>query len=426
MPDASLNSWLQKIKAKYGYRRRAEKFFGLDNISQDLLESKIANKVIIIGGTNGKGSTAEFLLNLLLSQKKNVGLYTSPHLYKFSERIRVNGHPVDDDLIIKSFKATEKKLEGESGISFFDFITMSAFHYFSSIHLDYVILEVGLGGRLDPVNIMEPDISILTNVDLDHTNVLGISYEEIAIEKSAIYRKHKISILGQEKISDKVKSILQERSEEGLFYKAGEDFGCKLNIRAEKWDYFYKKNQKEKQLLDIPLGNLAPESAACAITAYVCLGYDLHYGLKEIMDKTFLAGRRELKGNKILLDVCHNPASAEYLVNFIKRKFTNQEKIHAVFGVMSDKDVKGIVKPLIPIVSNWYVTEPVSDISMKSSNLKNLLSKLGVKRVTSIPKVTEACKEAIFGNHIDDIILVFGSFLTISEARKVVDSWIHS
>ena len=190
----TLDDWLDYIDLN----RPKEDEFGLNRlrpITDIIFQSTIAEKIVVIGGTNGKGTTAEVLNNLLLESNFKIGLYTSPHLFKFNERIRVNGVPASDSEIIDAFEEVEN-LKNNTRLTYFDYATLAAFIIFAKNNLDVAILEIGLGGRYDPVNLVEPDISILTNVELDHQKWLGNTREQIGEEKSAIFRDGKIIIMG--------------------------------------------------------------------------------------------------------------------------------------------------------------------------------------------------------------------------------------
>jgi dihydrofolate synthase/folylpolyglutamate synthase len=224
MPLESLGDWLKYIETL----RPNENDFSLDRIRplyKELIEGKFAENTVIVGGTNGKGTTVEFLQELTKSQGLRVGSYTSPHLFNFNERIRLDGNPVTDCQIIQAFKKIEKK-RGSTRLTYFDFATLGAFIIFSEAQLDVAILEIGIGGRFDPVNLVSPDISILTNVDLDHQNWLGKTTEEIGKEKSAIFRENKPAILGQNNLPNSVKE--EAKRMDAYLFELGEDFRIEL------------------------------------------------------------------------------------------------------------------------------------------------------------------------------------------------------
>ena len=242
MNSNSLVDWLEYINLN----RSEEGQFGLkrlEPIRNIILDSPIAKKVVVIGGTNGKGTTAEFLNNLLLQSDFKVGLYTSPHLFNFNERIRINGLPVSDLDIINAFREIEE-IKGDVRLTYFDYATIAAFILFKKNSIDVAILEIGLGGRYDPVNLLDSDISILTNVELDHQKWLGNTREEIGEEKSAIFREGKTIIMGAAEMPE---TVLQK----------AEDLNSKtLQLGL---DFFED---------EMNTNNLNKESAACSVAAY--------------------------------------------------------------------------------------------------------------------------------------------------------------
>ena len=179
---------------------------GLERIKpiyKKLIKSKISSKVIVVGGTNGKGTAVEFLSRLLMTKNKTVGTFTSPHLFHFNERIKINGMTVSDELIIESFKLIDEN-RGSTHLTYFDFSTLAALIIFNEFNVNFMVLEIGLGGRLDPVNIVDSDIAILTNVELDHQDWLGEDRESIGKEKADIFKFQKPVILGQHKVPSTV------------------------------------------------------------------------------------------------------------------------------------------------------------------------------------------------------------------------------
>ena len=277
MNSNSLVDWLEYINLN----RSEEGQFGLkrlEPIKNIVLDSPIAKKVVLIGGTNGKGTTAEFLNNLLLQSDFKIGLYTSPHLFKFNERIRINALPVPDVDIINAFKEIEE-IKGDVRLTYFDYATIAAFILFKKNSIDVAILEIGLGGRYDPVNLLDSDISILTNVELDHQKWLGNTREEIGEEKSEIFREGKTIILGAaempETVLQKVEALNSKTLQLGL-------------------DFFED---------EVNTNNLKKESAACSVAAYKEIT-NQQINFKEILENTSLLGRCDVKG-KFVLDVSH-------------------------------------------------------------------------------------------------------------------------
>ena len=388
MNSNSLVDWLEYInlnrseESKFGLKR-------LEPIKNIILDSPIAKQVVVIGGTNGKGTTAEFLNNLLLQSDFKVGLYTSPHLFNFNERIRINGLPVSDLDIINAFREIEE-IKGDIRLTYFDYATIAAFILFKKNSIDVAILEIGLGGRYDPVNLLDSDISILTNVELDHQKWLGNTREEIGEEKSAIFREGKTIILGTAEMPG---TVLQKV--EGLNSKT-----LQLGL-----DFFED---------EVNTNNLNKESAACSVAAYKEItNQKINY--KEILENTSLLGRCDVKG-KFVLDVSHNLASVRNLVSFINKECKGKS-IKAIVGLMQDKDITGIIKVIKDVISEWYACSPDIDRAMPSTDLKELILQETLNKAEAFKSVDLAVKEAVKEDSTD-IVIVFGSFFTVSEAYE--------
>ena len=417
MPKRSLEHWLSYIEKL----NPEEIELGLDRIRpvyEKLINSPLAKKIILVGGTNGKGSTVEYLSELLRDKNKRVGTYTSPHLFSFNERIRINGKECSDSSILNSFMTVERARESIP-LTYFEFSTLAAIQIFSESELDVVILEVGLGGRLDAVNVVEPDISILTNVELDHQDWLGNNREVIGKEKADIFREGKPAVLAQKNLP---KSVFQEAiRKEAVLYTLNTDFGYEIDEIADNWSYFFSKDDKNLTISKINLTNLSVESASAALTTFILLGEEFNEDLKKVIEKTNLKGRCELIKNKFLLDVSHNPAAVQNLKHFIRRNFKTRKKIVAVFGVMSDKDVLGMVEPIKKIVSRWYVTSPEIGRAMKTSKLTSLLRESTDSEIIEVDRVKDAVHRAFKDSSEETLILVLGSFYTVSEAVPVIE-----
>jgi dihydrofolate synthase/folylpolyglutamate synthase len=411
----SLNSWLEHIQS-LGPK---EIELGLERISpiyEKLIRPFIKSKTIVVGGTNGKGTTVEFLSQLLISKKRSVGTFTSPHLFNFNERIKVNGQAVPERYIINSFKLIEEN-KGSVQLTYFDFSTLAALLIFNEFKVDVMVLEIGLGGRLDPVNIVDSDIAILTNVELDHQDWLGNTREIIGKEKAAIFRSQKPVILGQHSIPE---SVLEKAIElQNQVYRVGGRFDYQVDGLQKKWSYSFS-GQKAITFSQIHLNNLSVSSLSSALTAFCILEEDVKIDIEAVLKKTDLKGRCELIENRFLLDVSHNESSARYLSAFLERNFETDREISAVFGVMSDKDINSIIKPLLRRVKNWYATSPDIERSMDSNELSKLISLKSPSQVNQVKNVKEACLKAHEETGEGGLILIFGSFYTVAEAFPAI------
>ena len=407
----SLESWLDYIQ-NLGSK---EITLGLDRIKpiyEELIESRISSKVIVVGGTNGKGTTVEFLSKLLISKSRTVGTFTSPHLFNFNERIKVNGEPVSDEIIIKSFKLIEEA-RGATNLTYFDFSTLASLIIFNEFDVDYMVLEIGLGGRLDPVNIVDSDIAILTNVELDHQEWLGENRESIGTEKAGIFKLKKTVILGQHEVPN---SVLNKAFEmENLIFRVGKEFDYQVDDLNNRWSFTFN-GDREVSYSDIQLKSLSVSSLSSALTAFCVLEEEVDLDIDSVYNSLDLKGRCELIDERYLLDVSHNESSAKYLSSFIERNFNDQKVINAVFGVMADKDIDSILEPLLNRINKWYVTSPDIERSMDAQELGKEISLKISNEVRVIQGVREACLKAQEETEQEGLVLIFGSSYTVAEA----------
>ena len=414
MPLKSLDDWLKYIETL----RPNEDEFSLDRIRpvyEELIKSPIAENIVVVGGTNGKGTTVEYLQELSKSQGLSVGSYTSPHLFNFNERIRLDGNLISDHQIILAFEQIEEK-RGSAHLTYFDFATLAAFIIFLEAQVDIAILEIGIGGRFDPVNLVEPNVSILTNVDLDHQNWLGKTTEEIGKEKAAIFRENKPAILGQQNLPNSVHNEANRLVASVI--ELGIDFKIELNSKGE-WTYLLN-GRKDKLIIDgLKEDKLSIEAAACALTAFFLLGGINNSSIRDVINTTNLKGRCELVNKRYLLDVSHNPASVIQLSKYIERNYKKDQKISAVLGVMQDKDVVDMIQSIKKFVSKWYATSPNIERSLPSADLTRILSELVEEEVVRTSSIKEAI-DAVMLESEDELVLIFGSFYTISEAFGVI------
>ena len=407
----SLEHWLDYIQTA----GPKEIDLGLQRIKpiyEKLIKSKIASKVIVVGGTNGKGTTTEFLGQLLASKHKIVGTFTSPHLFNFNERIKINGKPVSDESIIESFELIEES-RGSTNLTYFDFSTLAALLIFNKSKADYMVLEIGLGGRLDPVNIVDSDIAILTNVELDHQDWLGEDRESIGKEKADIFKLHKPVIIGQHEVPISVYEKTLETKNQT--FCVGKEFDYQVDNLNKKWTFNFK-GERQVSYADIKLNSFSVSSISCALAAFCLLEEEISLDMDAVFNSLDLKGRCELIDNRYLLDVSHNESSARYLSSFIERNFEDGTVINAVFGVMEDKDVNSILEPLATRINKWYVTSADIERSMATEKLGDIINSKYPKDMELVGSVSEACIKAQEETEEGGLVLIFGSFYTVSEA----------
>lgn len=405
MDSNLLSDWLTYINSN----RPDEGEFGLDrlqSIFSKIIKQSLGKKTILVAGTNGKGTTVEYLKNFLLEAGYSTGTYTSPHLIQFNERIQINGNHVDDTRIVNAFKKIEK-LKKDTRLTYFDYVTLAAFDIFASEELDFVIMEIGIGGKYDPVNLINSDISIITNIEMDHEKWLGKTREEIGSQKAAILKEGKIGILASECMPESVTSLAYKVC--SSVFELGKSFTIEESLSG--WNYTLKGN--EFDLENLSYRNLNVESAAGAITAFKLISKkEIDY--RGVIAKTFLKGRCDVVNN-FIFDVSHNPASVKYLVNFLKKNYEHQN-FNAIFSSMSNKDNRSIIKEISDWISEWNVCS-IDDGRFNSSELEASINDLTGKKVKKFESVYSAIKS---GYHKDDLYVVFGSFLTVSEGYKAI------
>lgn len=396
---------------------------GLDRsrqVASQLGLTRPAPRVITVTGTNGKGSTCAFLASLLRAEGLKVGVYSSPHLLRYNERVQVQGVEATDAELCAAFAAVEAA-RGEVSLTYFEMGTLAAFWLFEQAALDVAVLEVGLGGRLDAVNLIDSDLAIVTSIGLDHADWLGDTRESVAFEKAGIFRAARPVVCGD---LDPPAPLLACAAElECLLMLSGRDFALSLTGDSWHWQGLGREGQ-HVVLRDLPLLDLPMENAAVALQAFALLDIAWQPALirRALLD-TRIVGRldrrsvnwrgRELK---LLLDVGHNPHAAAFLARRMAQRPVAGKRL-AVFGLLADKELEGVVSELAASIDDWAVAALSTSRSRPAAQLHAALENLGAE-VTSYHSVALAlaaqCEQATG----DDEILVFGSFYCVAEALE--------
>ncbi len=369
--------------------------------------------VITVAGTNGKGSVVKTLETIFTLAGYKVGAYTSPHILHFNERIRFCNAEISDDELLESLRYVEKHRESVS-LSFFEFTTLAAFHFYQKMQPDLIILEVGMGGRLDAVNCVDPDISVITSIDFDHMEYLGTTLEEIGFEKAGIARPQKPLVFIDEIIP---KSIVRHVAEIGAeLLCAGKDFYSV--IQSEGWSW----KGVASEYLNLPMPHLKLQNVAGALMVVELLQNRLPVSIPAVykgVAEVTLEGRFEYSNIPgLVFDVAHNPASAKWLAEQIKNRHPGGKK-YAIFSMLKDKDISASIRPFIDLLDVWHISE-LNNVSRAETvdKISDILREEGVKTCYTFPAVSDAVSCAL--NEYDaktDLIIIFGSFHTVEQAK---------
>lgn len=387
------------------YQRQGQTAFKKDlsntiKLAAHLDHPEHAFKSIHVAGTNGKGSTSHLLASVLQEAGYKVGLYTSPHLKDFRERIRINGTEVSETFVV-DFIEKNKTFFTQNALSFFEMTVGMAFDYFRAEQVDIAVVEVGLGGRLDSTNIIIPEVSVITNIGLDHTQFLGTTLGEIASEKGGIIKQHTPVVIGetQAETEEVFKAIAEEKQAKIVFA----DQSISEVLPSDLIGAYQKKNiktvlQTVKELRQLGYG-LKDEAVAS--------------GLLHVTNNTGLKGRWQVlnENPKVVCDTAHNAEGLTEIVNQLKTE--TFDTLHIVFGVVNDKDLASIL-PLLPKRATYYFCKPDVPRGLEAIQLKNLFTAQGFKG-TVYSSVNEAYKTAYQKAKSTDFIYIGGSTFVVAE-----------
>ena len=381
--------------------------------------------VITVAGTNGKGSVIKFLESIYLAAGYRVAAYTSPHLLQFNERLRINGYSVADEVLIDAFSFVENNRSNQL-LSFFEFTTLAIFYICKRQPLDVLLLEIGLGGRLDAVNIIEPNVAVISNIDIDHTDYLGKDRESIGQEKAGIIRWHKLIVCGD---PNPPKSVYETAKKlEAPFFQFETDFFA--NVGEGIWEWQGPETVFEK----LPFPELKVQNAATSLMALHCLQRRLPLSLDAIrngINKAALPGRFECvqKPVPIIFDVAHNPQAARYLAEKLQQTAHTSRRTLAVVGMLQDKDIRGIFESMLSCVDQWYIGGLQKEArGATSENLVKVLVECkggSAKICYSFVSVTEAFEGALNNCGSQDRIIVFGSFHTVGLVKQYLSGKVN-
>jgi len=379
------------------------------------MDATLTCPVVTVTGTNGKGSTSALLESMLAAARHRTGLYTSPHLASYNERVRIQGVPVSDAALIAAFNAVEDA-RNDVPLTYFEYGTLAALWLFARADLAACVLEVGLGGRLDAVNVVDADVAVVTNVDLDHMDYLGPTREDIGREKAGILRAGRPAVCGDP--NPPATLVAHARVLGAPLTLIGRDYGFVPGER--QWDYWGPGGARHGLPHPALRGVVQLANAATAIAALDLLRDRLHVSagaLREGLVSVELAGRFQVLPGRptTVLDVAHNPHAARVLAASLAAMGFHPRTI-AVFGMLADKDLDGVVAAMKPRIDRWHVATLPGPRGARAASVRDALVRAGIDsaNVRMFDDVASAYRAARDEAVEADRIIVFGSFLTVA------------
>lgn len=419
-PRKTLAQWLSYLETIHS----TEIDLGLQRINQVAQQLKINfsfAKVITVAGTNGKGTTCAFLENALMAEGKSVAVYSSPHIEHFNERLRINKCDVSDAPLISAFELIEQT-RGDISLTYYEYTTLAAFIVLMQTTPDVIILEVGLGGRLDATNIIDANIAVITTIDLDHQAFLGDTRELIGKEKAGIMRSGKLAVLGDTRPTV---SIISHANDIGSSLKVREqDFTVRDDKASWLWSY------ENFTLTNLSITKIPQDNVATALMVLHLLKVELTSDkINKLIHETKVAGRTELieAQPNILLDVAHNPQAGRYLASYLAKvsKGKKYQKITAVVGMLADKDIVNTLQPMQQLIDHWYVGNADAPRAATAEFIAETLTKTlatDANLINCFDNITQAFKMACHESDENDLVVAFGSFYTVAEIRRLLIS----
>lgn len=410
----SLESWLNWQEQSHprpidlGLERVAGVYRRLDS-------SRIKIPTITVAGTNGKGSCIAYLEAIYRAQGYRVGAYTSPHIVKYNERIRIDGESVADAEICDAFGRIDE-VRGDTSLSYFEFGTLAALDIFARAELDIQLLEVGLGGRLDAVNLIDPDAALVTTIALDHVDWLGDSVEQIAREKAGIFRPDVPAIIGDDRAPGALADAAREKG--ARIFRIESEFGYRK--LGSSWQWFRDDVVLDQLPAPAFKGEHQYRNASAVIMAVKALKRRLPVGAAAIrrgLRQAQLLGRFQLIEGAvpILLDVGHNPQAVETLLAYLRSDFADV-KIRAVFAMMKDKDISGVIGLMRERVADWYLAPLSNPRAAAPEAMREFFQQQGIENVHGgFDDFEAAFRAARRDAAANELILIFGSFFLVSE-----------
>ncbi len=409
----------------YGLRRFGI-ILGLETIKSilnDLGNPQNRFHSIHVAGTNGKGSVAAALSSILQESGYRVGLYTSPHLVRFNERICINNRQISDDAVVKSYRAVQKAHHGKREPTFFELTTAMAFYEFGRQAVDWTVIETGMGGRLDATNIIHPAVSIITNISMEHREYLGNSLSQITREKAGIIKRATpvVTAIRQRHAKSVIQQIAAKKS--APLYILGENFKAR-RLRTGGFTYYGIENTW-RHMRSALLGNYQVENAALAIAACELLNKNKavisENNIRNGLIKTRWPGRLEIVSDHpmIILDGAHNLIAARKLAHFLGNNLAHRP-ITLVVGILNDKPYKAMLKSLLPVCSRLFITQAKIDRALDTRQLFDVV-KNKMSDVRMISDVASAVAQAVATADSNEVVCIAGSLYVVGEAKAAIE-----
>ena len=411
----SLSQWLSYLESIHP----SAIDMGLDRVkavANAMALSLSQSLVITVAGTNGKGTTCRLLEQAMLSQGKSVAVYSSPHLIDYRERVRYNGELPPANEFVDAFEFVEnarKDTEGEPiTLTYFEFGTLAAMKMMQLWAVDVVILEVGLGGRLDATNIIDPNLAVITTIDLDHQDWLGNTREKIAREKAGIMRKNGSAVVGELFPPSSLYDVANELQANVRW--ATQDFVTEVASDYSEWSW----KGKSSSYASLPYPKIPLQNASTALAALELL--DLlpeESVVRDIIENTTMPGRQQTISESplVVVDVAHNPQATTAMQNWLNRY--DVSKMRIVVGMLKDKSIAETLAPLSALNADWYVSSTSGPRGCNAEVLENALVNAGttIENIKTFKNVTSAYQRALADYQTGELILVFGSFVTVAD-----------
>lgn len=412
---ATVDRWLSFLEQLHP----TEIDLGLDRVLvvlRHLFPRKPRGRIITVAGTNGKGSTVAALEALLQASGRTTGAYTSPHLETYNERIRLNGTMIEDAALVEAFEKVEAARRGVS-LTYFEFGTLAAFVALADAGVEDWLLEVGLGGRLDAVNVLDPDLAILTSIDIDHVAFLGDNREQIGFEKAGILRPGIPAVCAD---TNTPRSVMQQVAAQKVdLALVGRDYN--LQEGSSSCPGRVLLNYQDRRV-SLPSGPLPVPSVAASVVAVSTLQPELEVAtIEQVLNTLTVPGRFEKMSTRpdVVVDVGHNPHAAGWLAQRIRQEKRTGRRVLAVYAALSDKDVVGVCQAMTSEVDQWWLAGLDVPRGLSAQALSDRIQGVAPGSLCC-ETVGQAVSAALAAADPEDLVVVFGSFFTVAEARRLL------